>query len=355
MNAYNRVNFLFFVLGLIISALIVIALSLPIFGINIPFYIPVVPLAIVNLVHLARIIPFLYFEGPVRRKDPFKEGDWNQVVTTIPGKSVRGLSSYFAPQSIQNQVSTTVNSYVIDNGPDSPIVMILHGWESSPHASSKRAQQFLADGWTVVLFEMRGHCSNTWNGLWNGERIRKDVEASIIDVENYLGRKVSDQRTVFYGHSFGGFVGIRILDTNSQGFSDLILESPMTVYSEIFKEISKRNILLKLFKPITKNRIVKVWGRLHPNSKVNSISDTDVPNWGFPTIPTLLVQSENDNRLGRAHYDAYINCIEDKENNRFLEYHLLDSLNHSGHGINATRDATIKMWLNREDESLLLD
>lgn len=355
MNAYNRVNFLFFYIGLLLSASVVIVLSLPFFGINIPFYIIAIPLSIVNLIHLGRIIPFLYFEGPRTRKDPFKEGDWHQVVTTIPGKKVRAIRSYFQPNSVEKQVSTTVNSYVIDAGEGSPIVMILHGWESSPHASSKRAQQFLDDGWTVVLFEMRGHCSNHWNGLWNGERIRKDVESSITDVENYLGRKLSESRSVFYGHSFGGFVGIRILDTNSQGFSELILESPMTIYSEIFKEISKRNIMLRIFQPFTKKRIVKVWSRLHPNSKVNSIGDTDVPNWGFPTLPTLLVQSENDNRLGRSHYDAYINCIEDRENNRFLEYHLLDSLNHSGHGINATRDATIKMWLNREDESLLLD
>ena len=114
-----------------------------------------------------------------------------------------------------------------------------------PHASARRAQHFIDSGWTVVLFEMRGHCSNYWSGLWNGERIRKDVELAIVDVENHIGRLVSKVELCFMGTPLG-FVGIRILDTNSQGFSELILESPMTLYSDVFRMLCKENILLRL-------------------------------------------------------------------------------------------------------------
>ena len=353
MNPYNRVNFLMFTLGLILSSLALFGINL--LNLGIPIYILCIPFILLNFIHLIRILPFLLFEGPKERKDPFKEGNWVQVVTRIPGKRIAPIKAYFSPKSIENQVATSVNTYVIDAGEGSPMVMILHGWNSSPHASARRAQHFIDSGWTVVLFEMRGHCSNYWSGLWNGERIRKDVESAIVDVENHIGRLVSQGRTVFYGHSFGGFVGIRILDTNSQGFSELILESPMTMYSDVFRMLCKQNLLLRLTKPFVKRRLPLIWSRLHPNSKINSLEDTDVPNWGFPTVPALVVQAENDDLLGRLHYDAYVNCIEDRENNRTLEYHLLDSLNHSASGINATRDATIKMWIRREGDSLFLD
>ena len=80
-----------------------------------------------------------------------------------------------------------MNTYVIDAGEGSPMVMILHGWNSSPHASARRAQHFIDSGWTVVLFEMKIIAQII--GLDYGmARIRKDVELAIVDVENHIGR-----------------------------------------------------------------------------------------------------------------------------------------------------------------------
>ena len=60
---------------------------------------------------------------------------------------------------------------------------------------------------------------------------------------------------------------------------------------------------------------------------------------GSTKSSNLLLQAENDNRLGRHHYDLL--CAQDIE----LHPHLLQTLTHSTNRINQERDLLIEKWV----------
>ena len=67
---------------------------------------------------------------------------------------------------------------------------------------------------------------------------------------------------------------------------------------------------------------------MHPEIIASdSLKQFDVPEWGLPNAPILCLQSMNDNRLGRAHYDALV--LHAGVGNE-LTHHLIETLPHSG-------------------------
>ena len=96
--------------------------------------------------------------------------------------------------------------------------------------------------------------------------------------------------------------------------------------------------------PLLKRWAVKGFNRIHPEAGGLVWSDIDIPKWGLPTVPTLLLQAANDSRLGRYHYDLLM------EQDIQLHPHLIESLTHSKNKINEERDDLIRLWI---DEMIL--
>ena len=72
------------------------------------------------------------------------------------------------------------------------------------------------------------------------------------------------------------------------------------------------------------------------------VDDVDVPKWGIPDKPTLVVQAGNDERLGEIHYQKLIESFTDKE---LLSNIILDDLTHAGARKNKNRDNVIENWI----------
>ncbi|MEL0100534.1 MAG: hypothetical protein VW862_02370, partial [Euryarchaeota archaeon] len=107
-------------------------------------------------------------------------------------------------------------------------------------------------------------------------------------------------------------------------------------YSPILKEMSgKFSFLESYMKKLALNGFKKI----HPDVSELKWEDIDVPKWGLPSCPTLLLQAENDMRLGRLHYDLIMDCDID------IEAHLIPSLTHSRNNVNAARDNLIVEWI----------
>ena len=115
----------------------------------------------------------------------------------------------------------------------------------------------------------------------------------------------------------------------------------MVAYSPILEEMASR---ISFMMPLLKRWAVKGFNRIHPEVGGLEWSDIDIPKWGLPSVPTLLLQASNDTRLGRFHYDLLMK--QDIE----LYPHLLDTLTHSKNKINIERDELINKWI---DEMIL--
>jgi hypothetical protein len=96
--------------------------------------------------------------------------------------------------------------------------------------------------------------------------------------------------------------------------------------------------------PLLKKWAMKGFAKIHPEIVGLEWKDIDIPSWGLPNVPILLLQSANDRRLGRYHYDLLMD--QDVE----IHPHLLESLTHSKNRVNEERDDLIRKWI---DEMIL--
>jgi pimeloyl-ACP methyl ester carboxylesterase len=158
---------------------------------------------------------------------------------------------------------------------------------------------------------------------------------------------------VYYGHSMGGFVGLNLskrIDNLPWGhkIKGWILESPMTKYSMIYEDSIRRNKIPKILHSSIQKRLFAQFSALHPQEKpIHSLTELDVPIWGMPQQPTLILQAEEDSILGRSHYDLLVSSMIDAGREEILTTHLIEDLPHSGARTNSTRNLHIEQWLEK--------
>jgi hypothetical protein len=76
------------------------------------------------------------------------------------------------------------------------------------------------------------------------------------------------------------------------------------------------------------------------------LREVDVPLWGSITNDLLLVQAEQDDILGRRHYDALVDVQNDSTVNKStFDHYLVTSLTHAKSRTNSDRDVIIGEWL----------
>ena len=103
----------------------------------------------------------------------------------------------------------------------------------------------------------------------------------------------------------------------------------------------------KFLKPLFWKRLKFHFNSINPSfEKISSTEDVDVPAWGLPDKPTLVVQSANDERLGRIHYKSLVNAFIDANRSDLLTDVIIEDLTHAGARKNTNRDNTIREWLN---------
>ena len=117
-----------------------------------------------------------------------------------------------------------------------------------------------------------------------------------------------------------------------------MLESPMTAYSPIVEQ--KAGLFSPLL-PLIKKWLMQGFVRIHPEFAGSKWTDIDVPEWGIPTCPVLIMQAKDDAQLGLTHYDALLSCIGEIE----YEAHIIPTLSHSQNQVNAERDELIYNWI----------
>ena len=258
----------------------------------------------------------MIFRGPQKRSLPFKDPLWNIIKADNNGAEVFGFLR------LQEQKSD--------------LVVFIHGWQSSSEKFTERISLFHEKGLHSLAIDMRGHGMAPSTNEWTAGKVIQDVMLLLEEVDQSMIEKIH-----FYGHSLGGFICLGMNNQRHTGwwkdkYGTLILESPMVAYSPIMEEMSAR---FSFMLPMIKKWAVKGFNKMHPEAGGLEWADIDIPSWGLPSCPTLLLQASNDNRLGRFHYDLLMSQDID------VYPHLIDSLTHSKNRVNNERDELINNWI----------
>jgi pimeloyl-ACP methyl ester carboxylesterase len=233
-----------------------------------------------------------------------------------------------------------------------PMLLMIHGWKSSAESVRERAEWFCEQGWHALIVEMPGHGKAMPVEKWTAIRVIEHT----VELMGALDRLLSSEditEIVYYGHSMGGFVGLNLskrIDNLPWGhkIKGWILESPMTKYSMIYEDSIRRNKIPKILHSSIQKRLFAQFSALHPQEDpIHSLMELDVPIWGLPQQPTLILQAEEDSILGRSHYDLLVSSMIDAGREEILTTHLIEDLPHSGARTNSTRNLRIEQWLEK--------
>jgi pimeloyl-ACP methyl ester carboxylesterase len=291
-------------------------------------FVLVVGVILVNL--YIEMIVINIFKHPINQKPSIEKESWKVLNVNCRGIEARALLNRRKGSG--------------------PLLLMVHGWRSSAESVRERAEWFCEQGWHALIVEMPGHGEAMSVNKWTALRV---VE-HIVELMGALNSKLSQKEIthiVYYGHSMGGFVGLNLSKRVNQyqwgrKIKGWILESPMTKYSSIFEDSLIESKVPKIFHSLIERRLFAQINALHPNEKpVQLLSQLDVPIFGLPKQPTLVIQAAEDNVLGRTHYDLLVKSMKEAGRESILETHVLDQLPHTGAQINGVRTAIIEQWV----------
>lgn len=231
-----------------------------------------------------------------------------------------------------------------------PLLLMIHGWKSSAESVRERAEWFCDQGWHALIVEMPGHGKAMPVEKWTAIRVVEHTVELMNALDSLLLPEDITEIT-YYGHSMGGFVGLNLskrIDDYPWGnkIKGWILESPMTKYSLVYEDSIKRNRIPKILHLSIQKRLFAQLSAIHPQEDtIHSLMQLDVPIWGLPQQPTLILQAEEDSILGRSHYDLLVSSMVDAGREEILTTHLIEDLPHSGARVNSKRTHHIAQWL----------
>ncbi len=240
--------------------------------------------------------------------------------------------------------------------PGRPTVWICHGWTSGSQRMVGRASTFLEKGWSVVMVDLPNHGGSGGLTKWTAEQ-------SCTLAMKTMNRLAHDVPTLFagpiyyYGHSMGAFIGLRVSKRRPElSFGDRlagwVFESPMTGYTEIFRETCRLLRIPSPLQPMLLRKTIRQVNAINarPEALVELI-EADMPLWGMPSEPVLLVQAQPDDRLGDAHHVRLVKTMQAANVDHLLTKHYLPSLTHSGSATHEERDGLVAKWVDVHSSS----
>ena len=273
------------------------------------------------------------FIVPGRRKTPYAMPGWTQHDIAYGEKSLRVVLS------AQNEPS--------------PLLILIHGWRSSSASVGDRGEWFAKRGWHVAIIELPSHGASDTVEMWTAYRSMQAIKAVCAQLHIVLPSDIVTSAT-YYGHSIGGFIGLRLLTdpgftASGRNMEALILESPMTMYSPILDEISDRLKVPSFMMTAYRKRLIATFNATIPGgASFTSVDEFDLPKWGVPDVPVLCIQADPDERLGMDHFNLLQSSYDHDAQKGLLTCHLLNGLSHAGARVSAERNNLIEDWLTQK-------
>jgi pimeloyl-ACP methyl ester carboxylesterase len=276
------------------------------------------------------------FRAPTRRKPSIEDGSWNPIEFNLGGHTVK----------LYHKVTS----------PGGPTALLIHGWTSGSIRMIQRSQPFLDRGWNVVLVDLPSHGGSSRLAKWSAEQSCTLLLGALNALDEQQQNLFSGP-VVAYGHSMGCFIGLRISKRRSElTFGDQIngwvFESPMTGYTEIFDETCNLLHVPRVLRRALLRNTIRHFNAINQSTTtLTSLHEADMPLWGMPSEPLLLVQATPDERLGEHHHLRLTSVMEQQDLLDLLTAHYLSNLRHSGSHDHKERENVVGAWLDTHSSS----
>jgi len=185
----------------------------------------------------------------------------------------------------------TVRGDLLEPGqadPSAPVTVLVHGWTGDSSTMLHLAEPLLAEGLSVVVFDVRSHGRSDSASAVTVRHFRDDLLA----VLEWLQERRPARRIVVVGHSLGGAAAIlaRVRGAPIEGLA--LVASPADLFAATAGFFSDHGLpgglLVKLFHPSWRLRARESFRYLDPEARARDIAGT---------IPITIVQGDQDTRV----------------------------------------------------------
>ena len=218
------------------------------------------------------------------------------------------------------------------------VILYLHGYNSSLGRGESRCQHMNTLGPNIFSLDQRGFGEQKGKYEWTILKVIADIELLLEKIPSILG--YIPENLWIYGHSMGGFLTIR-LSSHSSGWWDkvlrgIILESPATSFPLVIeKKLPGRAVIANSW---VRHILRREYQRIHPDLNVG-YANAQIPFWGIPKVPILVIQAGNDETLGNDHFELLKKHYED-----ISEIFVLDSMPHTSSIDTIERRKILEKW-----------
>ncbi len=222
------------------------------------------------------------------------------------------------------------------------LVLYLHGYGSSLGKAEDRCLHLNTLGMNVVGMNFRGHGGCPHRDDWTLLKVMTDVEALLEAIPKQMG--VLPERVWLYGHSVGGFLSIRLGAMPSgwwsKRLSGIVLESPASSYPMVIERAIHPNLRFSM--PWVRWILRREHERIHPDLSVR-YATAQVPYFGLPKVPILVLQAAIDKTLGLRHHALLVDQLE--AHSIPFESYVIEGHSHTTSKDSDARRQLLEKWL----------
>lgn len=228
------------------------------------------------------------------------------------------------------------------------LVLYVHGYGSSLGRAEERCLHLNSLGLNVVGMNLRGHGGCRHRDDWTLLKVMADLEALLKALPEHL--ETLPDRVWIYGHSVGGFLAIRLGGMPSgwwaNRLSGVILESPATSYPMVIERTVHPRLHFTM--PWVRWILRREHERLHPDLPVR-YATAQVPHFGLPKVPMLILQAAIDKTLGLRHHALLVQHLD--TNTTPFESHIIEGHLHTATKDSDARRKLLEDWLSPQIDS----
>jgi pimeloyl-ACP methyl ester carboxylesterase len=237
-----------------------------------------------------------------------------------------------------------MDAYILPSEtPSKDLVLYLHGYPSSLGRGESRCLHLHAMGLNVIGLDQRGFGTQNGRMDWTLLKVVADAEALLETAPQYFG--FTPERLWIYGHSMGGFITIRLASHTSgwweHKLQGIILESPVTSFPKIINDKLPGRMVMA--RPWVRHVLRREHERIHPDLSIR-YANTELPYMGIPETQILVMQSEEDDTLGRDHFDLLLKYLS-PELGVDSEIHIISGMPHTSTFDHPERREILESWL----------
>jgi pimeloyl-ACP methyl ester carboxylesterase len=265
------------------------------------------------------------FTTPFRERADITDSRWQKV--SFLGWGDEEMDAYILPSET----------------PSKELVLYLHGYPSSLGRGESRCLHLHAMGLNVIGLDQRGFGTQNGRMDWTLLKVVADAEALLETAPQYFG--FTPERLWIYGHSMGGFITIRLASHTSgwweHKLQGIILESPVTSFPKIINDKLPGRMVMA--RPWVRHVLRREHERIHPDLSIR-YANTELPYMGIPETQILVMQSEEDDTLGRDHFDLLLKYLS-PELGVDSEIHIISGMPHTSTFDHPERREILESWL----------